>query len=611
MYNKRGLSAIITTLILIALVISAIAIIWVVVHNLIKKNISSTESCADVLGKVEITNRYTYYDSNSDKLQFSINLKNIDVDKVLVSISESGEIKSFAITNEKQQIANLANYGSTGFGTDQIKLPEKNVCLSYVTNAFTNKPDSITISPIINGHQCGVCDSLFKINLGEINIGGCIPNCTGKECGSDGCEGSCGTCVDLYEEGWYCESGTCVEGVNPCRLTSALWSHTEVVEGTEVTLNVQGTNCGDIDLNYSIYEDDIIGADFVTSFVTASLNPTWISQWMEDASGDPEYYFVVSVVDNPSEYIRSSDPLLTVTQAATCVELGGTICFANETCSGSWLNASDSERCCSGECNETCIPETCLSLGKECGAWNDNCGGTLNCGTCNSTSDCVNGVCKFNATKFIINLGAVSWWKFEGNAQDEIGGNHGSVNGATLTLGKFGQAYEFDGSNDYVDVGSASSLDVNAVTVMFWAYIYDDPNDAWNRIIAAPSSFTKKYLITYPTDSSGGSNKRCIIASFGTDGLSPLQTPAESFPRNSWNHVVMTHDGSNMKIYINGQSQSLSTPSYELGIAAGNVLIGKRQDNICFTPGIIDEVAIFNQALSQEEITALYGLDLS
>jgi hypothetical protein len=41
--------------------------------------------------------------------------------------------------------------------------------------------------------------------------GGCLPNCTGKECGDDGCGGSCGDCP----EGYYCDNGVCVEGIPP------------------------------------------------------------------------------------------------------------------------------------------------------------------------------------------------------------------------------------------------------------------------------------------------------------------------------------------------------------------------------------------------------------
>ncbi len=161
---KRGLSGVITVVILIALVFALVSIVWVVVNNLIQSELEDVESCFGVFGEVTINSRYTCYDSISNEFQFSINLKDIEVGNILISISGDGAVKSFTITNEDQQIANLANYKSTGFGTDQIKLPGKNAGLTYVTDAFSNAPDSIEIAPIINGKQCDVSDSLSEID---------------------------------------------------------------------------------------------------------------------------------------------------------------------------------------------------------------------------------------------------------------------------------------------------------------------------------------------------------------------------------------------------------------------------------------------------------------
>ena len=66
--------------------------------------------------------------------------------------------------------------------------------------------------------------------------------------------------------------------------------------------------------------------------------------------------------------------------------------------------------------------------------------------------------------------GIVSWWKAEGNAQDVAGGNNGTLfNGAATATGEAGQAFSFDGVNDYVKIPKAANLDVgNQVTVEFW-----------------------------------------------------------------------------------------------------------------------------------------------
>ena len=163
-YPKKGLSGVVTSVILIALVMVATAIVWVFVRNLVEEKLEDSGNCMDIFGKVSLNNRYTCYNSSSSDTQFSISIGDINVDEVLISISEDGTTKSFKISNEEKEIVNLANYKSTGFGTDQIKLPGKNAGLTYVTNAFLNQPDLIEIAPIINGKQCGVSDSLSEID---------------------------------------------------------------------------------------------------------------------------------------------------------------------------------------------------------------------------------------------------------------------------------------------------------------------------------------------------------------------------------------------------------------------------------------------------------------
>lgn len=161
--NKNGLSAVITTLILIALVIAAIAIVWVTVTNLLTSKLDAAESCMGIFEKVEINKLYTCYNGSSDRFQFSINIREITIDEAVVSVSGAGTTKSYTLTNVAVAIPNLANYGSTGFGTDLIQLPGKNSGLTYVSNYFDSAPDSIKIAPTINGNQCEVSDSLLEI----------------------------------------------------------------------------------------------------------------------------------------------------------------------------------------------------------------------------------------------------------------------------------------------------------------------------------------------------------------------------------------------------------------------------------------------------------------
>lgn len=168
--NKKGISGIIVTVILIALTMAVTIIVWTVVNNLVSEKLKEAKSCFGIFEKVIINNKYTCYDYSSYEVQFSINIGEIDVDEVLVSISGEAGSKSFKISNEEKVIDRLRYY----FGTynSPVKLPGKEGGTTYVfnwTGAFSpgsekKAPNQIQIAPVINEKQCEVSDSLSEIS---------------------------------------------------------------------------------------------------------------------------------------------------------------------------------------------------------------------------------------------------------------------------------------------------------------------------------------------------------------------------------------------------------------------------------------------------------------
>lgn len=165
LFYKTGLSGVITAVIMIALVMAAAAIVWGVVNNVIRGQMKNAESCFGNYDKVTINSIYTCYDSTADTFQFSLDIGDIEVDSVIISVSSAGSTNGYTLTNTEQTISGLANYESTGFGTDLIKLPGKNAGKTYVANGFTEKPDLIKIAPVIDGQQCEISDSVSGIEV--------------------------------------------------------------------------------------------------------------------------------------------------------------------------------------------------------------------------------------------------------------------------------------------------------------------------------------------------------------------------------------------------------------------------------------------------------------
>lgn len=163
--KKKGLSAVVATLMLVLLAIALVGILWGVISNLVSDKLGATQSCLDVFEKVTLNDQYTCYNRTSKETRFSISIANIEVDEVIVSISAEGQTKSLKITNENKTISNLKPYkGNYG---ENVTLPDKNAGLTYVYNmtgvGFSEEPDSIKIAPTIKGTQCDVSDSILEI----------------------------------------------------------------------------------------------------------------------------------------------------------------------------------------------------------------------------------------------------------------------------------------------------------------------------------------------------------------------------------------------------------------------------------------------------------------
>ena len=159
--SKKAISGVITAIIMIGLVMATTVIVWNVINKLVKEELGSSKACFGVFDKIKINNFYTCYNSSSSELKFSINVGDIDVDELLVSISGPEQSKSFKLSSTEPVAENYIRLSS---GED-VKLPGKNAGLSYIFNASEIRtPGIIKIAPIIDGNQCDVSDTLSEID---------------------------------------------------------------------------------------------------------------------------------------------------------------------------------------------------------------------------------------------------------------------------------------------------------------------------------------------------------------------------------------------------------------------------------------------------------------
>jgi len=206
--------------------------------------------------------------------------------------------------------------------------------------------------------------------------------------------------------------------------------------------------------------------------------------------------------------------------------------------------------------------------------------------------------------------GLVGHWKFDetsgATAADSAGGNNGiSINGATWTTGKIGNALSFDGADDYVNVGSAASVDnLGPLTYSAWIYVRSVPNANGAFIFA--KDYSKYFYIGQ------SSHALRFVVDYDNVNLSLQSSADNNIPFSAWTHVAVTWDGSttaaNAHLYINGVETSYSAKTD----AVGN-LVSDASYSYKFSfssrpfDGIMDDARIYNRALSASEITDLYN----
>jgi hypothetical protein len=221
-----------------------------------------------------------------------------------------------------------------------------------------------------------------------------------------------------------------------------------------------------------------------------------------------------------------------------------------------------------------------------------------------------------NIPSYVPTNGLVGWWPFNGNANDESGnGNYGTVNGATLTTdrnGKSNSAYRFDGINDYL-IGNSSQLPTSERTISLWLN----------------SSFTKEktFFIGYGGGNCGTSfgiyanTSACGVQGENAFSYSShccnnnFNEPYQQSVINNWNYLVFVTKKDSTFLYLNGKvitSRKLAiniTNTQSKNFIFGGLVNTNGLDIFpeTFYQGNLDDIAIYNRALTQQEITSLYN----
>ncbi len=231
-----------------------------------------------------------------------------------------------------------------------------------------------------------------------------------------------------------------------------------------------------------------------------------------------------------------------------------------------------------------------------------------------------------SCTPLPVNLqqGLVGYWPFCGNANDESGnGNDGVVNGATLTEDRFGNAnaaYGFDGVSNYIEIQDNDNLDLtNQFSISAWVEIPDyslNPGYSQRTILGKPrpNGGTGFSLFALIGNDCSCPNILQYGAGWNNDIVNEFIASADTMPLASWTHIVFTNDGYTAKLFKNGVE--VATTDFDLSLLNSDqsLYIGKEfdfsnsSDNRWYK-GHLDDIGIWNRALTPEEVQELYTLD--
>jgi hypothetical protein len=217
------------------------------------------------------------------------------------------------------------------------------------------------------------------------------------------------------------------------------------------------------------------------------------------------------------------------------------------------------------------------------------------------------------SASFIWNLpgdeNLVLHWKLDDlsgtSAADSSGhANTGTLaNGPTWTTGQSAGALNFDGVDDKVSATDKTNLRITGnISIAFWMKKSSEATD-WQRVVGKGNSTVRSYGVW----EENGAGKRILFQQYNSSGGSVLDLfSATNLNVGTWYHVACIVNGSSAQIYINGVLDSSGTRSGTPGISADPFSIADGGFYGKF-PGLLDDVRLYNRALSSGEISAIVG----
>jgi len=198
--------------------------------------------------------------------------------------------------------------------------------------------------------------------------------------------------------------------------------------------------------------------------------------------------------------------------------------------------------------------------------------------------------------------GLIAYYPFDGNANAKIGTLNGTVSGATLSTGRNNEsntAYSFDGVDDYIEIGSGMLSGDGEFSILIWI----NTSSPSGRILTQRdrSGYNGEYMVDLLSDGK-------IKFSTYRDGYKWRVTSSSALNDGNWHHLAFVQQDNGGKMYLNGSLDQTDNSNGKVYLLSTNkTYLGKDgRNNSSFYTGKVDDLKIYNRALSASEIQTLF-----
>jgi len=211
-----------------------------------------------------------------------------------------------------------------------------------------------------------------------------------------------------------------------------------------------------------------------------------------------------------------------------------------------------------------------------------------------------------------LGVGLMAHYKFNNNIEDYSGkGNNGTAFGGSFNfeLNRNG-IYSFNGNGDYIKVNNSQSLNpTNAITISLWFKPVDYYGTGYDALVLKPytSHTAPYYQYILGIGGNRGLNPYSFAFNVNINGVNTgINSGANMWTGGNWYHVLATYNGHELGLYINGELKKSVIAEGTITAYDTDIFLAKQANIGTTTPGAIDEVRIYNRAITRQEILEIY-----